>query len=734
MGRSMFAGRLSVALALLLLVMLVPSASADDLPVCPNRQSPGFRGYLPECRAYELVSPPYKESLSLTLFGTGVKGMAEDGEQLLIETLGSLSGTEGVGLLGTSYRVGRTGLGWETTPLVAPLSAFPEYKIVALSPDLDDSLWFSNVPGQTKRDVYFAAGSGSLTRVGPGAPPGFPVTTLSFEGASKDLLRTVFTVRSSQSNEGQRLWPGDTTTGEALPSLYEYVGTGNTEPELVGISDEHRVKEIKTGHPHLISNCGTVFGSPEGRVDDYNAISETGGSVFFMAMACGSSPAVNELYARIDEEKTVAISEPSHPLGQGSGPGPEECNPACEAAEHKPGYFAGASADGSKVFLLTAQPLLNSDTDATTDLYEAEIEGEGASARIGKFVQVSRDPNVGQAAEVQGVARVSENGSHVYFVARGVLTTEPDLSLRAGHQIAVEGEDNLYMYERDARYPNGHTAFVATLRAADREAWQATDVRPVQATPDGRFVVFQSTADLTPDQEGRENDATQVFEYDAEGKTLVRASQGQNGYNEDGNTSEYPATIPVQEYLTELKPTERFSGLAVSADGSDVVFSSEDALTPLTSTGINNVYEYHDGLVALISDGHDAVRLARRPATELIGTDESGRDVFFTTADSLVPQDTDTQVDVYDARIDGGFASPTTPLPCSGDPCQNPPDVAPSLLVPGVASSTAEPPPTNSALNARAKAQVKKKPKKLKRRAKKKKGKKRKIAKRRSRS
>jgi hypothetical protein len=33
---------------------------------------------------------------------------------------------------------------------------------------------------------------------------------------------------------------------------------------------------------------------------------------------------------------------------------------------------------------------------------------------------------------------------------------------------------------------------------------------------------------------------------------------------------------------------------------------------------------------------------------------ENGEDVFFLTADQLAPQDTDTQVDYYDAREDGG--------------------------------------------------------------------------------
>ena len=56
--------------------------------------------------------------------------------------------------------------------------------------------------------------------------------------------------------------------------------------------------------------------------------------------------------------------------------------------------------------------------------------------------------------------RSSEDGSHVYFVAKGVLTSIPNTSLASGQQVAVAGQDNLYVYERDSAFPNGHLAFV----------------------------------------------------------------------------------------------------------------------------------------------------------------------------------------------------------------------------------------------------------------------------------
>jgi len=652
-----------------------------------------------------MVSPTYKEGFPLVTVGA-----SEDGPGLLAESFGSFSNPDNLSGFGQSYELVRTASEWEASPLDVLFSELPNYHVEAVSPNFQSSLWFAGTLAQSPvEDVYLATPGAPLARMGPGDPLGDRQKALNFIGASDDLSHALFVDYSPQVGAPEDLlWPGDTTTSEGAPSLYEYAGTGNEEPRLVGVSNVGAPKTVEEGK--LISNCGTDLGSSGG--DAYNAVSSSGAIAFFTAKECNGSPAVDELYARVDGEKSVAISEPSLPLAQGSKSGPEECDAACAAAEHKPGFFAGASNDGSKVFFLTAQSLLNGDSDTETDLYEAEIEGEGVNARVGRLIQVSHDPNAGQAAEVQGVARVSEDGSHVYFVAKGVLTSEPDLSLPIGHRVAVAHAENLYVYERDARYPGGHIAFVATLSMGDGSDWSPQDARPVQATPEGRFLVFQSSAELTPDQAGW-NEAGQVFEYDAQTERLVRVSRGQNGFNENGNTDRYNATIPVQGYTRAL-PTERFMHLAISADGSYVFFSSEDALTPRTLNGLTNLYEYHDGEVALISDGHDDITVNGSRASELIGTDESGKDVFFTTADSLVPQDTDTQVDIYDARIDGGPAPTVAQAPCSGDPCQGSASIPPPLLTPGTPSVTGE---TNSSTiipPAHVRPKVKAKPKKLK--------------------
>jgi hypothetical protein len=132
----------------------------------------------------------------------------------------------------------------------------------------------------------------------------------------------------------------------------------------------------------------------------------------------------------------------------------------------------------------------------------------------------------------------------------------------------------------------------------------------------------------------------------------------------------------------------------MSHDGAFVFFESPIALTPHALNDIplagatgegrlaENVYEWHEGEVHLISDGKDAAAAGSFSAVHLIGADASGENVLFTTTDQLVAADTDTQVDVYDARVcraDSPCVSePAAALPpCTGEACHGIPPEAP---------------------------------------------------------
>jgi hypothetical protein len=746
----------------------VVSTGAQAAEPCPNEQfRTGLSANLPECRAYELVTPPYKDGA-----GPGpLLAVSPDGARAIEQSIGNYGDAEAApSNEGSTYELTRTETGWTETGIDPPQSRFSYNIFRGASEDLNETLWEARASSQPieARDLYIRYAGGALHDLGPmmnpegtkgglpgsGIPPGQHIFDTVYVGSSADFSHVLFWVASSESAreeaEAPLLWPGDTTPPglPRLHSLYERDGDTGFEPTLVGVSNEGPLD----GSPHinegavLISQCGTNLGSGITGATQYNAVSESGASVFFTAehsAGCsGVQPPVSELYARLGGEKTLELSSPSHPLAQGDGSGPEECDSTCEAAAPEEGVFQSASRNGSKVFFLTKQPLLNGDEGGTgtgQDLYEDEIEGEGKAAKLARVVQISHDPHAGQAAEVQGVTRVSEDGSHVYFVAKGELAANSN-GQAAPFSTAHDGAENLYVSEPDPADPSAHqTVFVAMLcssagksgsvsdsecNSSDEQMWNANGRAPAQATPTGSFLVFSTATDLTAPEDT--STVGQVFRYDAQTGELARISIGQRGLYE------CPATKSVEEGFNCNGNTDMFEAgsnggsiesptpgrpVAISEDGSYVVFQSADGLTSGALNGqqesytyeevaenyegtvtreqayfANNVYEYHDGEVSLISDGLDTsasvfshINLVETSSVYVEGMTPSGADIFFTTADRLVPQDTDTQQDIYDARIGGGFPPPPVPTPCQEEACQGPSAAAPSF---GTPSST----------------------------------------------
>ncbi len=659
---------------------------------CPNEALEGFREYLPDCRAYEMVSPPFKDGEEIP----SMTAVSSDGSRVIAGgSNGVFAGAEdNSGNGGANYMFARAASGWEASPVTPPGSLLPYSRFVAASSDLSRVLFRVRSASQSwyAEDLYVREPDGSFVEVGPmfppslvGGPPAgaFPVAGAFtadglYVGASANLSHVLFQIQPP-TDFGVGVtpyWPGDTTDSEqSVGDLYEYVGRDNTRPSLVGLN----------GQGHLISDCGTILGAYTGNSGDvYNAVSSGGGTVFFTAVgedhcapaflqAGAVAPVVSELWARLGGIESVSISEPSS----------VQCE-ACDAgAVKESAVFQGASEDGSKAFFLTEQELFAGARGM--NLYEYDFD-DPLHEKIVRVSTGSEEP------EVQGVARVSEDGTHVYFVAKGVLS-----GANAEGREPVLGGENLYVFERDAVYPAGRVAFVATLSPADLVDWEAEDERrPVQVTPDGRFVVFQSVADLTA---GDTSSEPQVFEYDALAERLVRVSTGQAGYASGlANANAHASEIPGQDYnefTVGFLPAEAATHLAVSAVDesgqmvSRVVFQSKGALTlgaeVAAAAGASSVYEYRsvgsiaDGGVYLISDG------TNKQNAYLGGLDASDADVFFGTADPLLAQDVDTNYDLYDARSGGGFPAPARPTECEGEGCQGTPSSAPPSF--GVAGS-----------------------------------------------
>jgi hypothetical protein len=729
--------RLLYANASLLAFALVGlSASHALASACPNEalRSELESGQLPNCRAYELISAGYKESQPVS----NAFAVSRDGSHFIGGGLGVFGGAAGDGLgrdtdlVGAVYEFSRgAGVGWTATSLDPPGSLFTSNGMFDAGAELGATLWelgrrkvsppgapaeeaqCPERPGEEEAqpegvtDFYLEQPIGTFTRIGPATPNACIPNADHYDylGGSTDLSRVLFSAHA-----GYR-WPFDGTAASG-GTLYEYVGVDNSEPYLVGVNGGR-------GSTELMSRCGTRLGdsTPEEELNGsilkgsmYNAVSASGGRVFFTAVGrdepgcAAEAPPVGELFAREEvsvvtgelpasEWRTVPISEPSE----------EDCK-ACLTGEasRKDAVFQGASEDGSKVFFTTEQELLPGAKGE--NLYEYNFgapEGE-------RVALVSS--GAAADAEVQGVARISEDGTHVYFVAGGVLTSEPrgggclsglGPSELAEEEATKEGRcrpkkeaDNLYAYAE------GHTSFVVTLSPSDAGDWAREDNRPVLTSSEGRFLVFTSAADLIG--EGLSVGRSQVFQYDAATGGLVRASIGQGGF--DGNDRAPLAGSTIvngfphgYSYASADSPASA-NGAQAPEDGA-VFFQSPDALTPQALNdqpnpfggAIPNIYEYSAGNVYLLSDGRDASVVDTIPSVSLIGSDPSGSDVLFYTADPLIARDEDTQQDIYDARVDGGIPNLALQLGCAGEACRGPLAAAPALApLGGTATQAAE--------------------------------------------
>jgi hypothetical protein len=66
------------------------------------------------------------------------------------------------------------------------------------------------------------------------------------------------------------------------------------------------------------------------------------------------------------------------------------------------------------------------------------------------------------------------------------------------------------------------------------------------------------------------------------------------------------------------------------------------------------------------------------------GSDSTGANAYFITRQKLVSADQDDYLDLYDARVEGGFAEKLPP--CEGEACRGPASSAPTGESPGSAS------------------------------------------------
>jgi hypothetical protein len=714
---------------------------------------------LPEGRTYEMVSPVYKAGYS----ADNIIGVAPDGESVAFPSRGGFAGLLAPGANASNYYLARRGeKGWSTASLEPPFGVWAD-----LSSGLEYALGGGAVGPNTGYENHKATQEVyQLHRTDAPETPenwgvfgdivlervdGKPVAA-SEEGASADLCHLVL-----EESAALRGVPGAVNTLGGQPQFYDLArGCGGEPPSLrlVGLNNNptptviNRYCQIEMGSG---ADYARVSGAQE---SNFNAVAGGGGEMFFTSSVENRNncqQGILQLFVRLGGSRTLEVSRPleaSQPFGGCVAEGVPGEVPCEGAAGRASASFSGASEGGSRVFFTTKASLTGEDKDTGNDLYMASIDCPGGEAeqcevagrRVTSLVQVSHDLNAGQPAEVQGVVKIARDGSHVYFVARGALSEGSNAQRRA----PVKGADNLYVY--DSR--SGKVAFVADLCSGPELSGTAQDVRcpsnlesgsgrndmrlfgivPEAQTNNcpgtspgceaGRFLVFSTYAQLV---KGDTDSAKDVYRYDTVTGMLDRVSIGEAGHDANGNDNVFDATISYGHVggSTSLYKQYEMDTRAISEDGSRIVFSTAAPLSPDVINGLSNVYEWHlqpgwsEGTVSIVSSG------SAEEGDENAVISPSGRDIFFTTVQGLVSQDTDGARDVYDAHECTTQVPCFPPVPaerqrCEGDACYGPLTNPAPLLVPGSVSQAQgqNVPPQKQATVKKKAAKAKKKKKK----------------------
>jgi DNA-binding beta-propeller fold protein YncE len=661
---------------------------------------------LPDGRVYELVTPADKGGAGDLFASTELYDNPDGGypsasgdEYLLPLALAAFGPAPAADA--NSYVFKREAAGWRTIAVATASSGVQsvqtqifEQGSLAQVGLLDEVGSFSSVHG------------GSLTSLV--GPPGGPYATLYADtpihqesedteeteivGGSPDLGHVILESR----NHNLARSPGAEKQEPGSRALYEWNGAG----ECSSATDNCRLVDANGEGAAL--RCGAVLGQGHVAGTRANAVSPDGSRVIFTApdpYAVGHGPGcwtgeretVNspQVEMRIGE-RTLKISEPEAGVREEGKP-----------PTRYPAVYVGADEGDTRVFFVTKTELTAEATSLKLhdfELYECEVVERGGEPAC-DLTRVSAGSGGEAAAGVFAVPAITAGGDVVYFMASGKLT--PDAPVPAA------GDLDLYRYDA----ADGETKYVAQVDENDYPRFE-----PVQwyeafgeraltheanwyATPDGRYLLFASARELTgystvaapgaycPTESfgggsGLAGHCSEIYRYDSATGALTCVSCDPSGAAPVSN-----AQIGHRSVVINPANGTRFP---LSDDGSYAFFDTADALVPQDSNGTLDVYEWHDGHLALLSSGTDLA------PSYFLGASPDGSNVFIGTHARLVPEDTDTSGDIYDARVDGRPSGGASSGAGCEESCQNPP-AAPVDSTPASATFSG---PGNPASNA----------------------------------
>lgn len=330
--------------------------------------------------------------------------------------------------------------------------------------------------------------------------------------------------------------------------------------------------------------------------------------------------------------------------------------------------YKAMTPDGSKVFFVTDNQMTADDTDTSRDLYM----WSEAAARKGEppLTRLSASDNTAGNTDSCSASWTQKCNVKMILIYPGGFSGGDNLF--DTYTAAETGEIYFYSPERldGARgfpnkrnlyvYRNGKAQYVATLEPNQ-------PVERVDVSPDGKHMAFITKTKVTPYENAG---YSEMYLYDPAARTIKCVSCRPDGQ---------PPTSDVEGSM---------NGWFMTFDGR-TFWSTRDALVPRDANENVDVYEFTEGRPQLITPGtsNDGETFLQKPG--LVGVSGDGRDVFFATFATLVSQDENgDQYKFYDARVNGGFPPEPLSPPCAAaDECHG--EESPAPARPEIGSSAA---------------------------------------------
>lgn len=442
------------------------------------------------------------------------------------------------------------------------------------------------------------------------------------------------------------VYPGGAGDGAGVFRLYEWDGEmlhnvglipGESGPEAVGAV------------PGAAANPDSPAPADAEEAPNYrDAVSDDGSRIYFTAISkVGGDKGQQAIFLRDDGEVAIDVSQ-----SQAATPNNDDSR------------YLGASDDGGQVFFaarygLTAQ--VSGDLETCSSGQEEKPNGPGCdlyrySVGTGTLTDLSADGGFNdKGASVAGILGVDEDGSHVYFAARGQLdgqgATESENVAAATYNVYLSANGDLTYVGKLSQQGADRALTNKTSASVSSPTWSS------RVSEDGRFLLFESRAGIASyDSGGR----AEAYLFDATTDQVRCVSCRRDGE---------PSLTPVNYELlangtndsnNKLNPA---SSLAVSSDGrARVFFKSLNRLASGAIEGKQNLYQWEEGQISFLSSSDKG----SAQDLQFAGASASGDDVYLTTLDRLTWGDTDGQLDLYDARVGGGIPQPPgPPVPCN---------------------------------------------------------------------